>query len=193
MSSGFVLAGGKSSRMGQEKAFILFGGEPLVVRLVNIVRGAVEDVSIVGSRNNFPGYPSVVEDIYKEAGPLGGIHAALSFSQHEWNLVLAVDQPFMSPAFLRYLLAAAQKSRALVTVPRFDDVFQSLCAVYRLGFQEIADRALQAGHNRIDKLFMEQELRIIDLPEITKAGFAIRIFTNLNTPQELEFARSNNI
>lgn len=177
--------------MGQEKAFLLFEDEPLVLRLLTIVRSVVEDVSIVGSQNTFPGFNNVVEDIYKEAGPLAGIHAGLNFSNHEWNLFLAVDQPFMSPLFLRYLLTEAQKSPALVTVPRINDMFQPLCAVYRLGFKEIAAQALQTGHNRIDKLFREQEIRVIDLTEIIREGFDVGIFTNLNTPQELELARSN--
>ena len=177
--------------MGQEKAFILFEDEPLVVRLRNIMRGAVADISIVGSPEKFPGFANVVEDRYKEAGPLGGIHAGLAVSGSEWNLFLAVDLPFMSSAFLRYLLAEAQTSSALVTVPRIGDIFQPLCAVYRLGFLKIAGQALQAGHRRIDRLFGGQELRVIDLPEVKQEGFDIRIFTNLNTPRELELARSN--
>ncbi len=177
--------------MGQDKAFISFGNELLISRLLRIVSGAVDNVYISGPKVKFSGFARVVEDIYPNSGPLSAIHAGLSCSEQELNLFVAVDQPFMSADFLLYILAAAQESSALVTVPRLDGIFQPLCAVYRQDFEELADQALSAGRNRIDALFNGEEIRVIDRPEFTQQGFDVNIFTNVNTPREVELARSS--
>ncbi|MGC1434443.1 MAG: molybdenum cofactor guanylyltransferase, partial [Terriglobales bacterium] len=131
----------------------------------------------------------VVEDVYRERGPLGGIHAALSGSTTELNLMLAVDLPFVTPAFLRYLLSRARESGAMVTVPRAGGGLQPLCAVYRRGFAEVAEQSLREGNNKIDSLFAGVETCVIEEDEFVGAGFSVEMFRNLNTPEELEKAK----
>ena len=102
----FVLAGGKSSRMGSDKAFLRLGDETLLSQALKLTSAVVSEVCIVGDAKKFAAFGRVVEDVYRERGPLGGIHAALSGSTTELNLMLAVDLPFVTPAFLQYLLVA---------------------------------------------------------------------------------------
>ena len=75
--TGFILAGGKSTRMGTDKAFIEFEGHTLLERALSLARSVTPDVRIVGAREKFAPFAPVVEDIFRERGPLGGIHAAL--------------------------------------------------------------------------------------------------------------------
>jgi molybdopterin-guanine dinucleotide biosynthesis protein A len=141
-------------------------------------------VRIVGDSRKFLSFGDVVLDLYPGRGPLAGIHAALHSSQSEWNLVLAVDLPFLTPEFLRFLLVEARHSSAVVTVPSAGSRLHPLCAVYRRQFLVPAGRALAAGRNRIDALFPELPVRTISEDELTAAGFHARMFRNLNTPED---------
>lgn len=182
----FILAGGKSTRMGADKAFLQWHGRSLLVRALDLARTVTSDVRIVGNRAKFAEFASVVEDQFRECGPLGGIHAALLASQTELNLILAVDMPFASSAFMRYLLNQAQGApQATVVVPRVAGRWQPLCAIYRREFANIAENALRQGRNRIDLLFDLVPTRVIDEKEMAAAGFSIDIFRNLNTPEDL--------
>ena len=183
----FILAGGKSTRMGTDKAFVEFEGRTLLARSLALARSVRSDVRVVGSPEKFAPFAPVVEDIFRDCGPLGGIHAALQTSQAELNLMLAVDMPFVSRAFLEYLIDKARDAPdAMVVVPRCEGGRQPLCAVYRREFAAAAESALRAGRNKIDLLFDVVQTRVIDQKELENAGFAASIFRNLNTPEELE-------
>jgi len=187
--AGFVLAGGKSSRMGTDKAFLEFEGETLLQRALAVVGAVCDYVAIVGNpakfgRNAVGGEMAVVADIFPGCGPLGGIHAALVGSTAELNLMLAVDMPFVSPQLLELLFVGAEQSDALVTVPRARERLQPLCAVYRRGFSAVAERALRAGKYKIDAAFSGGEVRVIGAEELAAAGFSERSFFNVNTPQD---------
>jgi molybdopterin-guanine dinucleotide biosynthesis protein A len=185
--SGFILAGGKSTRMGTDKAFVDFEGRTLLVRMLDLARSATREVHIVGAREKFIVFGPTVEDIFRDCGPLGGIHAALRASQTDLNLMLAVDMPFVSLAFLQHLIGEARlATNATVVVPGSDGRRQPLCAVYRRNFADVAEKALLAGQNKIDRLFDEVQVRVIDEQELDRAGFSSSIFRNLNTPEELE-------
>jgi len=184
----FVLAGGKSSRMGSDKAFLRLGDETLLSQALKLTSAVVSEVCIVGDAQKFAAFGRVVEDVYREGGPLGGIHAALSGSTTDLNLMLAVDLPFVTQGLLRYLLSRALESGAMVTVPRSGSGVQPLCAVYRRGFAEVAEQSLLEGKNKIDSLFAKVGTCVIEENELVRAGFSREMFRNLNTPEEFEKA-----
>jgi molybdopterin-guanine dinucleotide biosynthesis protein A len=187
----FILAGGKSTRMGRDKAFVEYEGRTLLARALDLARSVTADVRIVGREVKFAAFAPVVQDIFRDCGPLGGIHAALRASPTELNVVLAVDAPFVSQAFLQYLIRQTKNApEAAVVVPRSDGVRQTLCAVYRREFADAAESALLAGRNRIDRLFSEFRTRVIEQEELERAGFSSALFRNLNTPEELEAEKS---
>ncbi len=180
----FVLAGGKSTRMGRDKAFLELDGKTLLERAVDSAREVTEQVWIVGDQKKFSRFGPVVGDVYRERGPLGGIHIALTSTVSEWNLILAVDLPFLTPEFLKWLVAEAQKQDAVVTVPRVGGRLQPLCAVYRKQFGEAARRELDAGRNKIANLFGVSHTRVIQEGEVAYHGFSAKMFQNVNTPEE---------
>jgi len=184
-----VLAGGRSSRMGTDKAFLLLEGQTLVERALELARSLTEDVRIVGARDKFAAFAPVVEDEYAERGPLGGIHAALSSTSSDFNLMLAVDLPFLQARFLHYLADEARAANAVVTVPKAAGGLQPLCAVYRREFGLVAEQALSAGRNKIDTLFGRVAVRIIEEGELVRFAFPATMFDNLNTREEWEQAR----
>ncbi len=176
--------------MGSDKAFLRLGDESLLSRALRLAHGVAKEVRILGDARKFTGFGPVVEDVYRDRGPLGGIHAALAGSATELNLILAVDLPFVRLEFLEYLLLQARQSGATVTVPRAEGGLQPLCAVYQRRFAEVAERSLRAGKNKIDSLFAVAETHVIEEDEVVRAGFSVAMFRNLNTPEELAKASS---
>lgn len=187
----FILAGGKSSRMGTDKAFLLLQGETLLARALRVCRTICNDVRIVGDRKKFSPFAPVVEDVFPGCGPLAGLHAALRASATDLNLLLAVDLPFVSPGLLQFLTGRAQQSSALVTVPSIGQRWQPLCAVYRRDFANLAEPALRAGRYKIDALFGPKITHRVPEAELRSAGFSPEAFRNLNTPEELAHARTS--
>jgi molybdopterin-guanine dinucleotide biosynthesis protein A len=187
----FVLAGGKSMRMGADKALLEIGGVPLLSHALKLAGSVTSEVRIVGSTEKFAAFGLVVEDVYRDRGPLGGIHAALSSAATDISLMLAVDMPFVRQVFLEYLILRARESSATVTVPRSYGGFQPLCAVYRREFGAVAETALRSGKNKIDSLFGEVSIRIIEEDELRRAAFRSEMFRNLNTAEEWDKAKSD--
>lgn len=188
--SGFVLAGGRSTRMGQDKAALTLNGRTLLEHALAILHGVCGDVAILGKRELYGGLAPVYEDIFPGCGPLGGIHAALTNSQTEYNLVIAVDTPFLQPEFLSYVAERAVESGAVVTTPEIAGYTQPLCAVYARKFLPIAEQALKSGDYKITPLFPKGQTLVIQEPELRRFAFGAEMFENLNTPEDMERARS---
>ena len=165
--SGFVLAGGKSSRMGQDKAFVQLGGRTLCWRMRwQLARAAAGSVQIVGSAEKFAAFGPVVEDIYPGQGPLAGIHAALAGTRTELNLIIAVDMPFLRAGVVK--LSGRSGASHRCDGGGAGSRRTSAAALCRLppGFAEVAERSLRAGENKIDRLFSEVETRVIEQEEL---------------------------
>jgi molybdopterin-guanine dinucleotide biosynthesis protein A len=190
----FLLAGGKSSRMGADKAFLDFGGQTLLDRALTALGSVCQRVAVVGDppkfvdcgspQNETRKYEAVVADIFPGCGPLAGIHAALVHSSAELNLILAVDMPFVSAELLAFLFGVAEANDAVITVPRTGKGLQPLCAVYRRDFCIAAEQALRARKYKIDAAFSSVAVCVIEEPELAAAGFSEQSFFNVNTPQD---------
>lgn len=189
-STGFVLAGGLSSRMGTNKALLELNGATLVERTRNLLARLCGRVCILGAADLYGGLGECFPDIYPGCGPLAGIHAALLNTKTRLNLITAVDTPFLTEDFLSYMLeSAGSRPSAAVTVPRIAGYVQPLCAVYTPDFLPVAEAALMDGRYKIVPLFSEVET--LALAEEQLAPFALQsgMFDNLNTPEDYEKAR----
>jgi molybdopterin-guanine dinucleotide biosynthesis protein A len=190
--SAFVLAGGKSLRMGRDKALLPVGTESfLTLALANV--GAVNSAPvIVGDRSRYSTYGPVVEDQYAGCGPLGGIHAALASSGSEWNLVLSVDLPMMKPEFLEYLVGVAGVCEEMAVVPKVEFQVQPLCALYRRHMLPVVEQALQQGRYKVEPVLLEAGARFVTDDEIASAGFSgAEMFRNVNTPEDYEWVKQH--
>lgn len=186
----FVLAGGKSMRMGTDKAALKLEGRTLLEHALATLRLVAREVFILGSKQLYGDYGAeVIEDIFPGCGPLGGIHAALKHSKTQYNLIVAVDTPFLSADFLNYLAQRAQESGAVVTTPEIAGYTQPLCAVYSPEFLPLAEQALQSGHYKIVPLFPKDRTLRITEAEMARFAFSAEMFENLNTPADLERAQ----
>jgi molybdopterin-guanine dinucleotide biosynthesis protein A len=177
--AGFVLAGGKSSRMGSDKAVLPFKGITLVEHVAAQVHEAAGNVTLVGDParySNFS-YP-VIRDIFPARGPLSGIHAALAASQSDWNLIVACDMPEVTAAFLTRLIHRAERGNAHAVIPAGPSGRpEPLCAAYsHRALDEIA-RALDRGIRKVTDALTGLDIDLWRVPDS-------RQFHNLNTPAE---------
>lgn len=153
---GFVLAGGRSSRMGRDKAFLKLAGKPLIEHAVTKLRRVCDEVSILSSDRRLEEYAPIVPDIHPGCGPMGGMEAALlhPHSWHEWNLFLPVDVPFLPTAYL--LMWAQHHWRfeermmgAFVSFFTVDDVPQPTVAMIHRAVGPFLTQSLERGEYKL--------------------------------------------
>ena len=179
-----MLAGGRSSRMGRDKALLPYRGGALVESVARAVALAAGSAVLVGSpsRHGGLGFP-VLPDIYPGEGPLGGIltvleHADASHRRTDWNLIVACDMPELTAEFLRGLLDRAERLDVDVLAPRGPSgVLEPLCAVYHRRSRQALDAAFAGGVRKVTAAF--DGLRVVawSAPEYLP-------FQNVNTPED---------
>jgi len=175
----YVLVGGRSSRMGCDKALLPWQGHTLVELVAAQARAVTGNITLVGQVSRYAnlGYP-VIEDIFPGLGPLSGMHAALTHSRSDWNLILACDMPQISADLLVQLVARAEISQAAAIIPVGPDaVPQPLCAAYR---RECAAAIAPALESRVSKITEALATLKIDFWPVPHS----HCFRNLNTPEE---------
>lgn len=178
MTSGFVLVGGASRRMGRDKALLPLGGSTMVEQISARVQAAAGSVTLIGSPHKYGhlGLP-VLPDEIENCGPLGGLLTALRHTRTDWNVLIACDMPGVTKPFLLQLIAAAEASDADCVVPEIDGKADPLCAVYH---RRLIDRAESAIHR---KLFKMQDF-ISTLRTLYWRVTDPRPLQNVNTPAE---------
>lgn len=175
---GFVLAGGRSTRMGRNKALLPFRGITLVEHIAGIVREATGSVTIVGDPRELGhlGLP-VIEDRLAARGPIGGIHAALSATSTDWNLIAGCDMPGITVGILTDLLDRAERTSAVcVAAATGAGELEPLCAVYHRRCLADLDGAIRDNRLKMKDLLRELGAEPMLVPAATVA--------NVNTPAQ---------
>jgi molybdopterin-guanine dinucleotide biosynthesis protein A len=189
-STGVILAGGKSSRLGVDKALLqLDGGPSLIARTVARLLPLVEEIVIVADDGErFGALPArIVPDLYPGAGSLGGIYTGVAAAANEYSLVVACDMPFLSAAVLYHLLAEPRSFDVLL--PRLaGGLTEPLHALYSRACLSPIRRQLEAGRYRIVSFMDEVTVRYVEEPILRRFDPDLRSFVNINTPEELEAA-----
>lgn len=189
-AAGYILVGGKSSRLGRDKALAEIEGQPLALRLAGVLRAAAGSVTLVGSPEKY-GHLGlrIIPDTRENFGPLAGLQAALEDSSSGWNLVLACDMPHVTGDFLRFLSRKAQDSKADILLPV--DVSgrpEPLCAAYSLRCRDAIRRAVEQEIHKMTRAFeglTVQHLQPADYALFNRGG---SLFANLNTKGDFEKA-----
>jgi len=185
--SAAIMAGGKSRRMGQDKAWIELDGEPLIKRVADVLAQVADEVIVVA---NDPKYETlglrVVHDRFPEGGALGGIATGVSAARHDRVLVAACDMPFLSVEVWRVLLD--HRYEADVVIPKIAGELETLHALYTKACVAPMERSLAAGKMRVISFFDEVRVQPIEERELRVADPTLRSFTNVNTPEELATA-----
>ena len=189
---GIVLCGGQSSRMGRPKAWLPFGQELMLPRVVRLLGEAVRPIVVVAAPDQevppLPAEVAVVRDEEKGRGPLQGLAAGLPAlaGQAEAAYLSSCDVPFLQPAFVRRLIELLGDD--LICVPKVGDFHHPLAAVYRLAVRDTVGRLLAEDRLRPFFLFQEVATRVVTAAELAGADPTFQTLRNLNTPEEYETA-----
>jgi len=173
-ASGFVLAGGGSTRMGRNKALLPFHGMTLVEHIAGIVREAAGSVTLIGDPGQLGhlGLP-VIPDQIAGRGPAGGIETALTITSTDWNLIAGCDMPGLTRGILLRLLGrAALTTSRCVAAAASDGEPEPLCAVYHRRCLPVVGRAIRENRLKMKDLLAElgAELMPVDPAAIANAN-----------------------
>lgn len=179
--TGVLLAGGRSSRMGRDKALLQIEGTPLFERALSVLASFFPAILIAGDRPDLarPGVPSL-PDRYP-GSPLGGLYTALEAARTEWIFVVPCDLPYPDRALVLTLLTA-DRHRWDAVVPRTSGGFEPLFALYRKTCLPPMRRMLERGKYRIYDFYGEVRVHSIGEDELPP-GWE-RALRNVNTPDE---------
>jgi molybdopterin-guanine dinucleotide biosynthesis protein A len=152
--SGYVLAGGRSSRMGRDKALLHFDGRTLAERAVEVLAAVCERVRIVGAQPELGAFAETVQDEFAGCGPVGGLEAALRDSAHAWVMVLPVDLPFLPAGMLHaWASAPGQGAEARVRYLEGGGFAQPLIAMLHRSVLPEVQTALRGGEYRVMRVY----------------------------------------
>jgi molybdopterin-guanine dinucleotide biosynthesis protein A len=183
--TGVILAGGKSSRFGSNKAFALMEGIPLIERVLAVLKGLFpQNILITNNPCQYRhlGLP-MHEDIIKGAGPLGGIYTGLTAIHTPWAFVAACDQPFLNPGLIRHMLGLMEGNDAVV--PRMDWKIEPLHALFSRRCLAPVERLVKNGAYQVIGFLSEVKVKYIDADEIALFDPDFRSFVNVNRPEEI--------
>jgi molybdopterin-guanine dinucleotide biosynthesis protein A len=187
-ASAVVLAGGKSSRLGADKALLLLDGQPLIARTVQQLSILSDDLIVVTNtpeRYELLGLTArLVTDERPGEGSLMGIYSGLKAARHPYALVVACDMPFLNPPLLRTMLSMAPGYD--VVVPRLAGMLEPLHAVYSSDCLPWIARLLAEGRRKVIAFFPYVKVRYVEEREIDRFDPLHLSFVNVNTPQDWE-------
>lgn len=188
---GFILVGGASRRMGQDKAQLRLGPETMLERLTARLSPVASSVTLVGSPRAYLGHSlPTVPDVYEKWGALGGIHAAVLAAETDWSFVIACDLPFVTRDLFERLKSFAHVSVDAIVPMQPDGRPQPVCALYRREtcLPEI-ERLVSAGEHTLRALLTNVRTRYVQFKELGDLPGARNFFLNLNTPEDFERAK----
>lgn len=188
LASGVINAGGKSTRMKFNKAFAEIEGKPIVEIIIDKFTPLFKEIIII---SNEPGLYEkygyqVHEDIYADKGPVGGMHAALSYAAYDNVFILGCDMPFMDMRIAEYLLQRLGDKDSVV--PRIKGYLQPMSAVYNKKCLPRLRYNLETDRLKLTRLFEELDAIIVEEDELTGYGNLDELFLNVNDQDALEKA-----
>ena len=185
----FILSGGKSSRIGTDKAFLNLNDQPTILRLIELLDSIFSEVAISSNQPELYEFTKkkVIKDIVPDKGPISGIHSALNSSNTIINFILSCDMPLVSREVINYLCDF--KSNKKILLPRAQGRIQQLCGLYSKNIltevEMLLDESSKPGSQTkgsIYELIDRVDAEIIDVD--AQIFYHPNLFFNVNTPED---------
>jgi molybdopterin-guanine dinucleotide biosynthesis protein A len=183
--SGIILSGGKSTRMGKNKAFIEIDGVPIIQRTHHLFKTLFPEVMIVTNEvelfQNFEA--KIYRDLIPDQGALGGLYTGIYYSSFPHAFCVACDMPFLNGSVIRYLIEKMEGYD--VVVPRTEDGLHPLHALYSKNCLDPIRKIIEHNQFRIIDFYPMVKVNIVEETEFWTLDLARESFLNVNTPEEL--------
>jgi molybdenum cofactor guanylyltransferase len=184
--SGVVLAGGKSSRYGRNKALVPFGGVPLIERVITVLEGLFDNLFLITNSPDeyaYLGLP-MERDIIEGLGPLGGVLTALQTISTPYGFFAACDMPFLNPALISYMID--HRGGYDVVAPKIVWKIEALHALYRKTCLPEIKRLIRLNQYQTIRFFDRVSVRYVEEDEVRRLDPSLRSFLNINRPEDLK-------
>lgn len=183
---GIIICGGKSRRFGSDKGSYLFGKKEMIRYSIDILKKFTDQIIIVGPQTIDDSSISFADDIFKNSGPMGGIHSGLIHSDFEYNLVLACDSPFTSEDIILKLLREGKKND--ITIFRTpDSKYHPLTGLYHKNIINDLESHINNGDIKLTKFVLGQNHKVIELNKQDN----LESFININYLDDINKYRQN--
>lgn len=180
--SAYILAGGKSSRMGTDKGLVFFREKPMVKHVIDALKQKFSSIKIISNASEYTkfGLP-VIPDLVKETGPIGGIYTGLMQSSTDWNFFVACDMPFLDLSVIEKLEEFIDESDCVVATVQQQP--EPLCAFYNKSCIPVIGEMITGNNFKLQDLLKKLRTRKVefDFSENDK----LNPFLNLNSMNEL--------
>ncbi len=188
-ATGVILAGGKSRRMGVDKAFLAVGREAMIERVAIELSKVFDEVLISGGSEDAGRRLGlkVLPDLIVGGGPLSGIHASLKGASHEKCLFVACDMPFVNSGLAQFMIEQSEGYDAVV--PQHGIFYQPLFAVYGKVCMQTIEKFLAFRKYKIADFYSHVRVKYINEKYLKAFASIDTMFFNVNTPVDLEKAR----
>ena len=187
-----ILVGGKSSRMGTNKAFLELKGKTFIELQIELLREMFDEISISANTPSEYEYLNlpIFKDIYPGKGPLGGIYTSLINSSSLHTFMLACDMPFVGPKLIKHLKDLTKEYD--VVIPKSENGLEPLHAFYSKNCIEPIKRELDENNLRIRSFFPQVNVKIVELDSLASSDHFKNSIKNLNTMADYEDVTENN-
>ena len=175
-----ILAGGKSSRMGQDKASMILGGKTVIQHVIDNLFFVFEEIFISGNHSNYQISKGIIKDVTTQKGPMGGIRSALEFCQED-IFVCSCDMPFVSSDLIENILQKKVEYR--INVVRFDEKIYPVVGIYPFSILTDLKKTIESGNLRMTSFLEQQNAHYIDFED----SFEHQLL-NINTPENFKTA-----
>ncbi|UCD83205.1 MAG: molybdenum cofactor guanylyltransferase [Deltaproteobacteria bacterium] len=187
--TGIILAGGKSTRLKQDKAFVEIGGKKVIEKIIYVLSSLFEEnVIVIGYPDNT--YENlgakVVTDLIPGKDSLGGIYTGLHSSSYHHSFIVACDMPFINRELIKYLKSVVDDYD--VVVPKVSSHFEPLHAIYSKGCLKHIEKLINEDNLRILDFYQQVRVRTVSDQEIRRFDPRMRSFFNVNTQNDLKEA-----
>jgi molybdopterin-guanine dinucleotide biosynthesis protein A len=190
--TGVILAGGKSRRMGEDKRYLVVGEQTLLERGLGVIRSIFQEVLIVIAQDSPPldVDAKVVRDLLPDCGSLGGLYTGLMQATTPWIFVVACDMPFLDQAVVDQF--TSRRATADIVMAKLDARLHPMHALYGKRCLPALEQMIQARQFKIQEIVSQSSLRVqyVTEAELLTIDPSWRSFQNVNTPSDLEAARS---
>ena len=193
--TGYVLAGGASTRLGRDKALVEVGGTPMLARMIELLGGVTKQVKLVAAPGKYSAFGvETIEDQWPGEGPLGGIITALEDAAEgsangEWNLIVSCDMPFLTRGWLAFVCERATKSKAQVVLPHSRSGPEPLCACWQTAEAAKLRSGFERGVRKVTEGIALLHSEVLDEADWKRFDNEGRLFWNMNTAADYEEAR----
>lgn len=184
-TNGYILAGGKSSRMGTDKGLLLFEGKAMIQYVIEQMQPIFDKLVIVSNNPEYEKFGlEVIPDLIKDIGPAGGIYTALNHSDSQLNFMVSCDMPFVTKEAIEFMITNSNESQ--IVLLENQGKLEPLFGVYSKECEEKWLQLIQQGKFKLQDMVLHFKVKTI--PVENNEIFAASFFKNINTKEDFNNA-----